>query len=146
MLPLQCRFQQMGFNSSGLGSRASIIPSFPQSPMSGMNAGLPASVRYADPPLLRDNAVFRIWYMTPPPVLNQSQSFGNRACPGNRQPDPGMAQRFPLQQTCKIEFPPLGASEQAQNASIKRNNTKKIKINYSPSNFVFENIARRSKF
>ena len=63
-----------------------------------------------------------------------------------------MVPPFPLHQMCKTEFPPLGTSELAQNASIKKNNeeknkinTKKVKLNYSPSNFVFENISKRSK-
>ena len=137
-LPPQCRFPQMGFNSPGLVSQVSTILSFPQSHMSGMKAGLPASVKYVDLPLLRDNAVSRIRSVTPPPVSNLNRSFVNRGCPDSRQPDQGMVQRSPLQQMCKIDFPPLEVSGQAQTAFIKKNNEKKIKMNYSPSNFVFE--------
>ena len=73
----------------------------------------------------------------------------------SRQPSPGpdTAQPFPLPRRFKKEFPPLGASGLAQSASIKKNNeqqnninTKRTKLKFSQSNFVFENISRHSKF
>ena len=134
---MECNFPE-------LDSPASTTLNSRPLPTSEMSVGLPASVRSAVPLLHRDSAVSCIPPVIPPPVSSRNPSCGNRVCPDNHMLDQDMDLQFLLHPMCKTEFPPLGASEPAQNAFIKKNekeqnkiNTKKTKIIYSPSKFVF---------
>ena len=113
--PLQCRSQLMDCNSPVLASPASTTPNYRPLPTSETSVGLPASVRSAAP-LHPRGAVSRIPPVMPPPVSSQNPSCGNRVCLDNHLPDQDMGLQFLLHPMCKTEFPPLGASEPAQNA------------------------------
>ena len=145
-------FQPMGYNSPVSASRASTTPSCRLSPTSETSVGLQESER-SDAHLLRRDAVSHTLPVTLPPVSSQSPFFDNQVCPDSHLPGPDTVQPSPLPQRLKKEFPPLGTSGLAQSASIKRNNEqqnninkKRTKLKFSQSNFVFENISRRSKF
>ena len=151
--PLHRCSHLMECNFPELDSPASTTLNSCPLPTSEMSVGLPASVRSAVPLLHRDSAVSRIPPVIPPLVLSRNPSSDNQVCLDSHLPDQDMGPPFLLHQMCKTEFPPLGASEPAQNAFIKKNekeqnkiNTKKTRTVYSPSKFVFQSISRRSKF
>ena len=133
----------MGCNSPVSASRALTTPSCRLSPTSGTSVGLRESER-SDAHLPRRDAVSRTLPVTLPPVSSQSQSSVNQVYPDSHLPGHDMVRPFPLLQKFKTEFPPLGAKKSSEQQN--KIHTKKTKFNYSRSNFVFENISRRSKF
>ena len=128
--------QPMGCNSPVLGSRASTTPSCHHSPTSETSVGLQESER-SDAHLLRRDAVSHILPVTLPPVSSQSQFFDNLVCPASRLPDPDTVQPYPLPQRLKREFPPLGTSELARSAFIKKSNEQQKKINTKKTKFNY---------